>query len=155
MTKKQYLKVIEQIITSPRSDLQKISRLQDAFELYNRHIIYEFEQLAKDYRHEENVGFFDMCIDIVENDKTMSSNRRLIKCYKDSERMWQYYSKEANLCGCGSNCLHYEYDTKDNMIYGVCNACNTDISVIIEDKYVRDELCTGKWLSKHHMDFKR
>lgn len=66
MTKKQYLKVIEQIIISPRSDLQKISRLQNAFELYNRHIIDELEQLAKDYRHEENVGFIDMCIDIVE-----------------------------------------------------------------------------------------
>lgn len=89
MTKKQYLKVIEQIINSPRSNLQKISRLQDAFELYNQHIIDEFEQLAKDYRHEDNVEFIDMCIDIVDNDKTMSSNRRLIKCHKDSERMWQ------------------------------------------------------------------
>ena len=66
MNKKQYMKVIEQIINSPRSDLQKISRLQNAFELYNREIIDEFEQLAKDYRHEMNVGFIDMCIDIIE-----------------------------------------------------------------------------------------
>ena len=68
MNKKQYMKVIEQIINSPRNDSQKIIRLQDAFELYNRQIIDDLEQLAKDYRHEINVGFIDMCIDIVEDD---------------------------------------------------------------------------------------
>lgn len=34
MTQKQYLKVIESIIKSPRNDLQKIDMLKQAFELY-------------------------------------------------------------------------------------------------------------------------
>jgi hypothetical protein len=68
MNKKQYLKTIELIINSPRSDLQKISRLQNAFELHHREIIDALEQLAEDYRHEENSGFIDMCIDIVEDE---------------------------------------------------------------------------------------
>lgn len=68
MNKKQYLKTIELIINSPRSDLQKISRLQNAFELYTREVISDFKQLAEDYRHEENSWFIDMCIDIVEDE---------------------------------------------------------------------------------------
>ena len=34
MTKKQYLKVIERIIESPRNDLQKITMLKYSFETY-------------------------------------------------------------------------------------------------------------------------
>lgn len=34
MTKDQYLKVIESVIRSPRNDLQKITMLQQGFELY-------------------------------------------------------------------------------------------------------------------------
>ena len=43
MNKKQYLKVIETIIKSPRSDDQKIDRLQEAFMLYHREIINALE----------------------------------------------------------------------------------------------------------------
>lgn len=68
MNKKQYLKTIELIINGPRSDLQKISRLQNAFELYTREVIANLKQLAEDYRHKENSGFIDMCIDIVEDE---------------------------------------------------------------------------------------
>lgn len=66
MTKNQYIKVIEQVINSPRSNSQKISRLQEAFELYNREIIDEFYGFAEDLKHEENVGFIHKCIDVME-----------------------------------------------------------------------------------------
>ena len=69
MNKKHYMNVIEQTINSYRSDLQKIERLQNAFESYNYELINNLEQLAKDYRHETNVGFIDMCIDIVRGEE--------------------------------------------------------------------------------------
>ena len=68
MNKKQYMKVIEQIINSPRSDLQKIGRLQNAFELYNKEIIDKLEQLEEDCKYETNYELIDMCVNIVKGD---------------------------------------------------------------------------------------
>lgn len=66
MNKQQYLEVIERVIKSQRSDVQKIDRLQESFKLYNQEIINEMECLAEDFKNEENSGFIHMCIDIVE-----------------------------------------------------------------------------------------
>ena len=64
----------------------------------------------------------------------------------DSDNLWQYYTgDDKNPCGCGSNCFHYEYDENDNLIYGVCNACNTDIYVVREE-YKEEKLKEGKWV---------
>ena len=49
---------------------------------------------------------------------------------------------ENNPCGCGSNCYHDEYDGKK--IYGVCNACDTDIYEL-KDEYVEEKLKEGIW----------
>lgn len=72
--------------------------------------------------------------------------KRLIQCYKDTKRMWQYYSNKNNPCECGSNCYHYEYDKIDNVVYGVCNCCKTDI-YIVKEEYKEEKLHIGEWLS--------
>lgn len=77
-----------------------------------------------------------------------SQVKRLTQCYKDSENIWQYYDAiKNNPCECGSNCYHYEYDRIDNKIYGVCNACGTDIYEVREE-YMNEKLQIGKWLIK-------
>lgn len=74
--------------------------------------------------------------------------QRLIQCHADSKNMWQYYnSDEFNPCGCESNCFHYEYDKASNKIYGVCNACHTDIYEVKED-FVSEMLKKGIWIKK-------
>ena len=51
MTKKQYLKVIESIIKSPRNDLQKIAMLKYSFEIYvedNEEKVYRISDVLKE-----------------------------------------------------------------------------------------------------------
>lgn len=51
MTKKQYLKVIESIIKSPRNDLQKIAMLKYSFETYvedNEEKVYRISDVLKE-----------------------------------------------------------------------------------------------------------
>lgn len=69
--------------------------------------------------------------------------KRKTQCYKDNKKIWCYYSSDSlNPCGCGSNCYHYEFDGKK--IYGVCNACDTDIYEV-KDEYMREKLKEGTW----------
>lgn len=89
---------------------------------------------------------FNEAIKIYERNQIQT--KRLTQCYEDSENMLQYYSSEnKNPCGCGSNCYHYEYDRINNVIYGVCNACEEDI-YIVKEEYMDEKLHAGKWLSK-------
>ena len=81
-------------------------------------------------------------------------DKRLTQCYTDSERMWQYYNKEPNHCGCGGNCFHYEYDLNDNVIYGVCNCCEKDIYIVVKEEYMDEKLHEGKWLRKDQINIK-
>ena len=75
-------------------------------------------------------------------------SRRLTQCHEDSNNIWCYYDgDENNPCGCGSNCYHYEYDLIDKKIYGVCNACGTDIYEVKEE-YTDERLHTGQWLCR-------
>ncbi len=64
--------------------------------------------------------------------------------YYDSGKQYHTYmvKEERNPCGCGSNCYHLEYDGEK--IYGVCNACDTDIYEI-KDEYVKEKLNQGIW----------
>ncbi|MBO5387556.1 MAG: hypothetical protein J6A59_05375 [Lachnospiraceae bacterium] len=60
--------------------------------------------------------------------------------------MWCYFVKdERNPCGCGSNCYHKEYDTDANIIYCVCNACNSEIYTV-KDEYTKNDLSKGTWI---------
>ena len=80
-------------------------------------------------------------------------SRRLTQCYEDSNNIWCYYDgDENNPCGCGSNCYHYEYDLIDKKIYGVCNACGTDIYEVKEE-YTDERLHTGQWLCRWKANF--
>ena len=80
-------------------------------------------------------------------------SRRLTQCYEDSNNIWCYYDgDENNPCGCGSNCYHYEYDLIDKKIYGVCNACGTDIYEVKEE-YTDERLHTGQWLCRWKAKF--
>ncbi|WP_270466983.1 hypothetical protein [Butyribacter intestini] len=79
--------------------------------------------------------------------ETMFSDK---ECYEDLRQMshengkvWCYYSSDSlNPCGCGSNCYHYEFDGKK--IYGVCNACDTDIYEM-KNEFVKEKLKQGIW----------
>lgn len=84
--------------------------------------------------------------------KDQMRTKRLIQCHEDCKTMWQYYNKERNPCECGSNCFHYEYDRINNVIYGVCNCCNTDIYVV-KDEYFEEKLHTGEWLGDEEITF--
>lgn len=99
-------------------------------------LIKELDDLLETY----NITIYDAMRIYEKNRK-----RRLIQRHEDSKNMWQYFSKELNHCGCGSNCYHYEYDKKDNKIYGVCNCCRTDIYEIKEE-YQEEKLNQGVWL---------
>lgn len=69
---------------------------------------------------------------------------RKTQCYKDSDRIWCYYSKEPNPCGCGSNCFHYEYD--GHRVIGICNACKSNIYTV-KDEYTQEFLEKGTWIN--------
>lgn len=74
--------------------------------------------------------------------------RRLTQYHEDQKTLWQYFTGDRNNpCNCGSNCYHLEYNKIDNKIYGVCNACDTDIYEI-RDEYIGEELQTGRWFVK-------
>ena len=84
-------------------------------------------------------------IELTDLDKLIESipNKRKIQYYDNGKQYHTYYVKgENNPCGCGSNCYHYEYDGKK--IYGVCNACDTDIYEL-KDEYVEEILKEGIW----------
>ena len=71
------------------------------------------------------------------------TDKRKTQCYKDDGKVWCYYSSDSlNPCGCGSNCYHYEFDGKK--IYGVCNACGTDIYEM-KNEFVKEKLKQGIW----------
>lgn len=72
---------------------------------------------------------------------------RLVQCHEDTGNMWQYYSKEGNPCGCGSNCFHYEKEDGRNRVLGICNACRA-IIYFVKDEYTSEVLSKGKWLKK-------
>lgn len=78
------------------------------------------------------------------NETTQHAPRRKILCHPDGEQnVWTYYvAKQANPCGCGSNCYHYEFDGKD--IFGVCNACHEDVYQIKEE-FIEEYLERGVW----------
>ena len=103
-------------------------------------LVREFDLLLKKYGIS-----FNEAMKIYEKHKFQA--KRLTQCYDDDEEIWQYADKERNPCGCGSNCFHYEYDRINNVIYGVCNACEKDI-YIVKEEYMNEKLHTGKWLSK-------
>ena len=70
---------------------------------------------------------------------------RTTQYYEDEHAVWTYFvSGQRNPCGCGSNCYHHEYDRRDGKIYGVCNACDTDI-YIINEGCEEEELEIGIW----------
>ena len=78
-------------------------------------------------------------------DKLIDSitKKRKFQYYDDGEYYHNYLvNGENNPCGCGSNVYHLEYDGKK--IYGVCNACNTDIYEY-KDEYIEEELKQGIW----------
>ena len=84
-------------------------------------------------------------IELADLDKLIDSipEKRKIQYYDDGEYYHNYWVKgENNPCGCGSNVYHLEYDGKK--IYGVCNACNTDIYEY-KDEYIEEELKQGIW----------
>lgn len=69
-------------------------------------------------------------------------HKRKIQYYEHGQGIWCYWVKgQKNPCNCGSNVFHQEYDGKT--IYGVCNACNTDIYEIQSD--TDEELSKGIW----------
>lgn len=71
------------------------------------------------------------------------TDKRKTQCYEDDGKVWCYYSRDSlNPCGCGSNCYHYEFDGKK--IYGVCNACDTDIYEM-KNEFVKEKLKQGIW----------
>ena len=84
-------------------------------------------------------------IELTDLDKLIDAipEKRKVQYYEDSNNIWCYYSSDSlNPCGCGSNCYHYEFDGKK--IYGVCNACDTDIYEV-KDEYVEEKLQQGIW----------
>jgi len=69
--------------------------------------------------------------------------KRKIQYYNSGKQCHTYMTrKDINPCGCGSNCYHLEYDGEK--IYGVCNACDTDIYKI-KNEYVKEKLNQGIW----------
>jgi len=70
-------------------------------------------------------------------------NNRKIKL-KDGEIEGFWIKGERNPCGCGSNCFHEEYDGK--ILYGVCNACKSDI---YEFKYDEAYINNSEWKNKN------
>jgi hypothetical protein len=89
----------------------------------------------------------DEAVRIYQSSNNIKHKNRLTQCYEDNGNIWCYYSEENNPCGCGSNCYHYEYDKMNNKIYGVCNACGTDIYEMKEE-YMNEELNIGQWLGR-------
>lgn len=84
-------------------------------------------------------------IELTDWDELIDSitDKRKTQCYKDDGKVWCYYSSDSlNPCGCGSNCYHYEFDGKK--IYGVCNACDTDIYEM-KNEFVKEKLKQGIW----------
>lgn len=68
---------------------------------------------------------------------------RKIQCHKDDESIWSYFVPgENNPCGCGSNCYHLEYDGAN--VFGVCNACESDIYEV-KPEYTEQYLKDGIW----------
>lgn len=62
----------------------------------------------------------------------------------DITNIWCYFiSNEDNPCNCGSNLVHFELE--NNNIYGVCNACKTDIYKINDENYKNELLNKGIW----------
>lgn len=96
----------------------------------------EFHKAVDDY--------LSMCESIQKQPDIPSPiNVRKVQHYADSKGIWCYYDgEENNPCGCGSNCYHYEYDGEK--IYGVCNACKTDIYEM-KPEYVEEKLKQGVW----------
>jgi hypothetical protein len=76
---------------------------------------------------------------------------RLVQYHEYNDIVWSYYHYplgKNNICGCGSNCCHYEYDKLENKIYGVCDGCGAEIYEI-KKEYIDKELKVGRWLSKN------
>lgn len=55
------------------------------------------------------------------------------------------YCTEANPCGCGSRCFHYEHHLDSGEIYGVCNSCGKDIYTV-EKEFREETLGEGNWV---------
>lgn len=69
--------------------------------------------------------------------------KRKIQYYDNGKQYHTYMvGGDRNPCGCGSNCYHYEFDGKK--IYGVCNACGTDIYEM-KNEFVKEKLNQGIW----------
>lgn len=68
--------------------------------------------------------------------------RTLTQYHNDSDNLWQYFGDHN--CGCGSNVCHLEYDVRDKIIYGVCNACGSQVYTY-KDEYVDEKLKEGVW----------
>lgn len=69
--------------------------------------------------------------------------KRKIQYYDNGKQYHTYMvGRDRNPCGCGSNCYHYEFDGKK--IYGVCNACGTDIYEM-KNEFVKEKLNQGIW----------
>ena len=100
--------------------------------------IKELDDLLKKY----NITIYDV-MQIYE--KQFIKPVRTVQHYNYEDHVWTYYNPEGNNpCGCGSNCYHYEYDQRDDEIYGVCNGCDKDI-YIIDKKYKNQRLEIGVW----------
>lgn len=77
------------------------------------------------------------------NDKaTEIINKRKIKLL-DGEIQSFWFKSERNPCGCGSNLFHEEFNGKT--LYGVCNACDSDI---YELKFDADYIEKSEWKYK-------
>lgn len=62
MSKEEYIRIITQVVESPRSDIQKIHRLEEAFNMYVRDTIHpqgiDKDRLIRDLNLNTNYGFY-------------------------------------------------------------------------------------------------
>lgn len=82
---------------------------------------------------------------VINFDKQRANLSRKTQYYDkpQDDTIWCYFVKGvSNPCGCGSNCYHYEYNGEK--IYGVCNACKTDIYEV-KIEYIKEKLKQGVW----------
>jgi hypothetical protein len=71
------------------------------------------------------------------------SNRRTTQYLNGKLRT--NYCTEANPCGCGVRCFHYEHHLDSGEIYGVCNGCGKDIYTV-EKEFKEEILGEGDWV---------
>lgn len=77
----------------------------------------------------------------------IGNDARLIHYNDEGITYTNFTLGSKNPCGCDSNCYHYEFDTRSNKVYGVCNACGKDIYVV-DDMEKNKDIFQGTWAIK-------